>query len=124
MSAHITKAVPILPAADFDASITWWTEVCGFTVAFRQGSYAGLMRDDTYLHLSGMSDAGLARTLGDQTMVRFHVDDIDAFYAEYQQRGGTVHANGTLQTKPWGTREFAAIDPCGVCISFVQLAHR
>ena len=51
-------------------------------------------------------------------MVRFSVDDIDTFYAEYQQRGGTVHPNGALQAKPWGLREFSTIDPNGVCVTF------
>ncbi len=53
-------------------------------------------------------------------MVRLLVDDIDTLYTDYQQRGGTVHPNGALQTKPWGTREFAAIDPNGVCVAFQQ----
>jgi hypothetical protein len=31
-----------------------------------------------------------------------------------------VHPNGPLQTKPWGTKEFAAIDPNGVCVTFQE----
>jgi hypothetical protein len=31
-----------------------------------------------------------------------------------------VHPNGALQTKPWGTKEFGAIDPNGVCVTFQQ----
>jgi len=122
MSAQITKAIPVLPAADFEASLTWWTAICGFKQAFRQGNYAGLMHGGTYLHLAGMSDAELAGTVGNQTMLRLLVDDIDAMHAVYQERGGKIHPNGPLETKPWGTREFGAIDPCGVCVSFVQLA--
>jgi len=67
-----------------------------------------------------MDDKALARQIGDQTMVRIAVNGIDAFYAEYQQRGGKVHPNGALQTKPWGSREFAAIDPNGVCVTFQE----
>jgi uncharacterized glyoxalase superfamily protein PhnB len=67
-----------------------------------------------------MSDKALARTVGDQTMVRFAVKDIEAMYAEYQKRGGKVHPNGQLQTKPWGVKEFAAIDPNGVCVTFQE----
>lgn len=120
MSVQIAKAVPVLPAANFEASLAWWTAICGFTLAFRHGNYAGLMSGATYLHLAGMDDAELARTVGDQTMLRLLVDDIDAMYAEYQERGGRVHPNGALATKPWGSREFAAIDPCGVCVTFAQ----
>jgi uncharacterized glyoxalase superfamily protein PhnB len=41
-------------------------------------------------------------------------------YDEYQKRGGKVHPNGPLKTQPWGTREFAAIDPNGVCVTFQE----
>ena len=51
-------------------------------------------------------------------MVRITVEGIDAYYAEYQQRGGKVHPNGKLEMKPWGSREFGAIDPNGVCVTF------
>ncbi len=70
--------------------------------------------------ISLLSRATLAAEVGAQTMVRFIVSDIDATYAGYQQRGGKVHPNGGLSTKPWGTREFSAIDPNGVCLTFQQ----
>jgi hypothetical protein len=53
-------------------------------------------------------------------MVRFSVTVIGEFYAEYQRRGGVVHPNGQLQTKPWGTKEFGAVDPNGVCVTFQE----
>jgi hypothetical protein len=65
------------------------------------------------LHLAGISHKKLARKVGDQTMVRNAVQGIEAMYAEYQKHGGKVHPNGALQTKPWGTKEFAAILPLG-----------
>lgn len=67
-----------------------------------------------------MGDKTLARTIGEQTVVRIAVAGIEDLYAEYQKRGGKVHPNGPLQRKPWGTREFAAIDPNGVCVSFKE----
>jgi len=70
------------------------------------------------MHIVLMSDKVLARTVGDQTMVRITVQSIDAMYAQYQERGGTVHPNGGLEAKPWGGREFSAIDPNGVCVTF------
>lgn len=121
MSERVKAAVPVLPASDVATSLAWWVGVCGFTESFRDGtppSYAGIERDGTSLHLAGMSDARLARVVGDQTMVRIRVDDAAAFFAEYGERGGIVHPNGGLQAKPWGGTEFAAIDPNGVCVTF------
>jgi uncharacterized glyoxalase superfamily protein PhnB len=123
MDAIIKHAIPVLPAADTTASLNWWTEKCGFKETFRDATppnYAGINRGEAYLHLSGLSDNELARKVGDQTMVRIAVQGIEAMYAEYQKRGGKVHPNGALQTKPWGTKEFAAIDPNGVCVTFQE----
>lgn len=123
MEPTIKGAIPVLPAADAAASLKWWTEICGFTETFRDNTppnYAGINRGDAYLHISGMQDKELAREVGDQTMVRIAVKGIEGLYAEYQKRGGIVHPNGPLQTKPWGTKEFGAIDPNGVCVTFQE----
>lgn len=123
MSASVKAAVPILPAADVAASLAWWTSVCGFAESFRYGTppnYAGISRDGASIHLARVSDPAVAKIVGEQTMLRIVVDDVTAFFAEYQERGGKVHPNGTLARKPWGTLEFAAIDPNGVCVSFAE----
>ena len=123
MDAILKGAIPVLPAADTAQSLAWWTKVCGFTETFRDATppnYAGINRGEAYLHIAGMTDKELARTIGDQTMVRLAVKGIEALYAEFQKSGGKVHPNGPLQTKPWGTKEFAAIDPNGVCVTFQE----
>jgi uncharacterized glyoxalase superfamily protein PhnB len=123
MEAIIKGAIPVLPAADTAESLKWWIEVCGFSETFRDSTppaYAGINRGEAHLHIAGMDDKILARKVGDQTMVRFAVKGIEALYVEYQKRGGKVHPNGALQTKPWGTKEFGAIDPNGVCVTFQE----
>jgi uncharacterized glyoxalase superfamily protein PhnB len=123
MDPIIKGAIPVLPAADTTESLRWWTQVCGFTEIFRDATppnYAGINRGNAYLHIAGMSDKTLARTIGDQTMVRIAVEGIEILYTEYQKREGKVHPNGSLQTKPWGTKEFGAIDPNGVCVTFQE----
>lgn len=123
MGVLFEGAIPVLPAADVTESLQWWTEICGFTETFRDSTppnYAGIQRGEARAHICCMSDKKLARTVGDQTMVRFVVKGVEDFYAEYQRRGGVVHPSGKLQTKPWGTKEFAAIDPNGVCVTFLE----
>ncbi len=125
MDAIISAAIPVLPAADAVESLHWWTSVCGFQEIFRDRTpptYVGIARGEACLHISGTTDKTLARQVGDQTMVRLAVKGIEAIYAEYQERGGKVHPNGPLQTKPWGTKEFSAIDPNGVCVTFQEQA--
>jgi uncharacterized glyoxalase superfamily protein PhnB len=123
MEPVIKSAIPVLPAADTMESLDWWTKVCGFEETFRDATpptNAGIRRDDANLHITTIADKKLARVIGDQTMVRLGVKDIEAMYTEYQKRGGLVHPNGSLQTKPWGTKEFGAIDPNGVCVTFQE----
>ena len=31
-----------------------------------------------------------------------------------------IHPNGKLETKPWGFKEFAVLDPGGLCIHFAE----
>ena len=123
MNPVIKSAIPVLPAADTIESLNWWTQVCGFEEVFRDTTpptYAGIRRDEANLHITTIADKKLARVIGDQTMVRLGVKGIEAMYTEYQKRGGLVHPNGSLQTKPWGTKEFGAIDPNGVCVTFQE----
>jgi uncharacterized glyoxalase superfamily protein PhnB len=123
MEPTIKGAIPVLPAANTTESLKWWTEICGFKETFRDNTpptYAGISRGEAYLHIAGMDDKALARKVGDQTMVRLAVKGIEAMYAEFRKRGGEVHPNGPLQTKPWGTKEFGAVDPNGVCVTFQE----
>ena len=69
--------------------------------------------------LEWMTNLWLERS-ANRPMVRFAVAGIEDLYTEYQKRGGKVHPNGPLQRKPWGTKEFAAIDPSGVCVTFME----
>jgi len=123
MEPIVTAAIPVLPAADTAESLRWWTEVCGFKEVFRDATpprYAGIGRGDARLHIAEVDDKELARKVGDQIMVRIVVKGIDAMFAEYQQRGGRVPPGGGVAEKPWGSREFSAIDPNGVCVTFLE----
>src|ERR1700679_3884012 len=84
MEAIIKAAIPVLPAADTTKSLEWWTSICGFAETFRDSTpptYAGISRGNASLHIAGMNDKELARTVGDQTMVRVIVEGIEAMYS-------------------------------------------
>jgi uncharacterized glyoxalase superfamily protein PhnB len=119
-SSGVVAAVPVLPAYNFQASLSWWTDICGFQRKFVAGDYGGIERDGVNIHLCEISDKSLAKTVGEQTMVRVQVKDMKVFLNQFKEHGGEIHPNSPLQTKPWGTREFAAVDPNGVCVTFFE----
>ena len=124
MPATIKQVVPVLPVADMLKSLGWWTAVCGFNELFRdteEATYVGLIREGIELHLGLVTASLLAHTIGGQIMIRFHIDDLDTFYADFKRRGGQVPASADLQIRPWGAREFGTFDPNGICIYFMQL---
>jgi uncharacterized glyoxalase superfamily protein PhnB len=120
---NILSITAVLPAANVAESLAWWVNVCGFVETFRMDdvpTYAGIKRGGAELHLGIVRGAELVKAVAEQTVTRIQVDDVDAMHAEYLGRGGKVHPNGALATKPWGTREFATIDPAGVLVWFTQ----
>lgn len=121
--AALLKGIPVLPVDNMGDALGFYTKL-GFTETFRDDAdkpgYVGMKRDDVVIHLARV-DGGLARTVGEQTMARFIVDDVDGLYDEYRKHEGVIHPNGKLQDKPWGTREFAVLDTTGVCITFYKV---
>jgi uncharacterized glyoxalase superfamily protein PhnB len=52
--------------------------------------------------------------------VYIRTNDVDALYRVFVARGVAIHPNGDLQTKPWGQREFALLDPDHNLLTFGQ----
>ncbi len=77
-------------------------------------------RDSVQLFLLKNGDKHLA----EGTSFRINVDQIEQLYAEFEAKDqAIIHPNGELETKPWGMKEFAIIDPAGVCITFCEPAN-
>ena len=111
---EIGGITPLIPAgADLDAAIAFYVEKLGFEQTWRDGDMGGVRRGKAEILLYVHADAYLAS----QTSFRIQVTNVAALFAEYQAQG-VIHPNGTLQSKPWGTQEFAVLDPAGVCIAF------
>jgi catechol 2,3-dioxygenase-like lactoylglutathione lyase family enzyme len=99
---------PILGTQDIHREIEFYTHQLGFRVAFRDEAeppnYVGFRRDAVELHMQFQ----FAYEMG-TIRLRFLVEDPDALFDEYRQRGVECTPNG-IQDTPWGTREFALYD--------------
>ena len=52
--------------------------------------------------------------------VYIRTNDIDKLYQLFLDNGISIHPNGHLETKPWGQREFALLDPDNNLLTFGQ----
>lgn len=114
-------AVPSLPVADTARAAAFYTAVLGFEqVRDLGGEPLGIFRKDAVeLHVweADGSAKGAEMHLQGSASCRIEVDDVLAVH-ERCARAGVVHPNGALQDRPWGTTEFAVLDPDGNLVTF------
>ena len=96
---------PILGTRDINRAIDFYIQRLGFQLAFGDKTdppnYVGFWRDAVEIHMQFQFEHEMSTI-----RLRFLVEDPDALFNEYQQRGVEFSANGIRDT-PWGTREFA-----------------
>jgi uncharacterized glyoxalase superfamily protein PhnB len=105
-------------------ALHFYVQCLGFRLVFRDAPgpgarYAVLSRDGVNLHLQWHEEADFKGMEAGTLMLRFLVDDPDALFAEYQDKG-VFHANTRLRDTPWGTREFAFFDPDANGLTFYR----
>ena len=111
--ASLVSAVPILCTGKFEQSVDFFRHL-GFDARYKDDAYAILVRDSVELHLSEQRGLEPGENMH---QCRVYVRELDALYASF---GDAIHPNGRLATMPWGTREFAVLDPGGLCVKFVE----
>jgi catechol 2,3-dioxygenase-like lactoylglutathione lyase family enzyme len=110
------QAVPVLASLDIRRSVDFFVQQLGFAqVHAEQGVYGIVARDQVELHLWACDDRRIAEATG----CRIQVSGIDALHARCKG-AGIVHPNAPLGARPWGTREFAVLDPDGNLVTFVE----
>lgn len=112
--ARLTDVIPVLPARDVSEAVRFYVERLGFEVAFQDSpdrpQYVGIRRGDVELHLQFQFPADFEAGTAGQCMLRLVVDDPDALFREYEDKG-VFQDQTELRDTPWGTREFAFWDP-------------
>jgi hypothetical protein len=102
----LERAVPILPSLNIGQSKEFYVAKLDFVVASDYGEYIILKRDDASIHIGYLPD----RHVAENTSLYIYVRNIEALHELWQSRGVVSH---TLETKPYGLKEFAVIDPSG-----------
>jgi catechol 2,3-dioxygenase-like lactoylglutathione lyase family enzyme len=129
---EIVLAIPALPVAQITSSLAFYRDSLGFTVGYEEAGFAIVRRDAVEIHLWQAGDrswerrssatpvvSGAESFLAGTASCRVQVTDIDALHAAVAPLG-VIHPNGQLADKPWGTREFAVLDPDNNLLTFFE----
>ncbi len=121
----IITAEPELFVADIKASLDFFTQKLGFSIAFTYGEppfYAQVRRDGARLNLKCMDRPVIDPALRDQeellsaAMTVAAADEIKQLFLEFQSANVTFFQ--TLKKQPWGARNFIIKDPDGNLLLF------
>mgnify|MGYP000350864794 CR=1 FL=1 len=122
--AKLTQVSPVLPVRDVTKACDYYTGKLGFSLAFVDPSndpadprYVGVSRDGVELHLQWHQD--IDRDPVNPLLLRLHVDDPDALFAEYASEA-VFHDRTKLRNTVWGTREFGFYDLDGNGLIFFR----
>ncbi|HLJ46593.1 MAG TPA: glyoxalase superfamily protein [Bryobacteraceae bacterium] len=104
------RAVPIFPAEDLAIAKAFYVDKLGFHVTFEAS-------EDGHAGLLGVVRGTIEITLdcpmqghGRNACVALHVDDVDAYYAEWSTKVDVLRAP---KDEEWGARTFDLLDPSG-----------
>lgn len=119
---RLRSVVPSITATDLQASLAWYRDVLGFTLAeeYKQDDrLVGVQIKAGHVHfLLTQDDFAKGRDRQKGVALRFFcttAQDIDQLAAAIQERGGKLSQEPKDQ--PWGARDFAVVDPDGFNIS-------
>jgi len=113
--AVLTSIIPRLPSLDIPRSVAFYEKTLRFVRARQDDDFAILRRDTVEIHLWKCADRHIAESSG----CRINVEGIEILHRLCEPHG-IVHPNGRLETKPWGFKEFAILDPDGNLITFAE----
>ena len=120
---RLTRAVPVIFAANVETSAEFFRNTLGFSIDFLHGEppfYGSVSRDGACVHLKFVHEPVLAVGAQDRDgfIVAFiEVENVKALYAEYVTSGAIFDQK--LKKQAWGGRDFIVRDPDGNGLCFV-----
>ncbi len=115
----LTQIHPKLPMRDKNITRDFYLNKLGFQ-EFGSADYDGYLmveKDNVQIHFFEFKTLEPRENYG---QVYIRTNNIDALYQSYLDNNVNIHPNGSLQTKPWGQREFALLDPDHNLLTFGQ----
>lgn len=113
--AKILSVAPELPSLDLNRTRAYFEQKLGFKTIVQYDNYAIFSRDGVWINYWLCSDPEVPK----MASCYIYVDDAKTLYDEYHAQG-VIHPNGALVDKPYGVREFSALDDNGCLLKFGQ----
>ena len=115
----LTTIVPKLPMRNKIATRDFYVSQLGFT-DIGSADYEGYLlvkKDNIEIHFFEHKELNPVENYG---QVYIRVEHIETLYQTMLANGTNIHPSGHLQTKPWGQKEFALLDPDHNLLTFGQ----
>lgn len=122
----LSRTIPAFPVRDISQGVAFYRDRLGFTPRHQDDTFAVLTRDEAELHLWAARDeswshrapegwelpiqSGAESFLAGTHSCRIRVDGIDELFLEYRDAGVLYAPDTTIQERPWGERDFPALD--------------
>lgn len=118
----LTEINPKLPMRDKTITRNFYVNGLGFTdigsADFKD--YLMVKKDQAQIHFFLFEALDPKENYG---QVYIRTDDIDGFYQNLLDTQQEIHPDGSLQTKPWGQKEFSMLDPDSNLLTFGQAIY-
>ncbi|WP_109301373.1 VOC family protein [Aquimarina sp. AU474] len=115
----LTDINPKLPMRDKSVTREFYLNRLGFK-EFGSADFDGYLmieKDQIQIHFFEFKELNPKENYG---QVYIRTDNIEEFYKSLLDKQTEIHPNGKLETKPWGQREFALLDPDNNLLTFGQ----
>ena len=109
---------PKLPMRDKSVTKEFYIGKLGFRqFGNDHEGYLMVQQDNIQIHFFEFKELDPKENYG---QVYIRTDDIEKLYGFMLNKGLSIHPAGQLQTKPWGQKEFAMLDPDHNLLTFGQ----
>ena len=115
----LTEINPKLPMRDKEITRDFYVNKLGFKDIGVDNfkDYLMVQKDHVQIHFFLFETLDPKENYG---QVYIRTDDIEGLYKSMLDTKQSIHPNGHLQTKPWGQKEFAMLDPDSNLLTFGQ----
>ncbi len=113
----LTNIHPKLPMRDQSITRQYYVNQLGFQQIGEYEGYLMVRKEEIEIHFFEFRALNPKENYG---QIYIRTDDIEGLYQSLLDQKVPIHPNGALESKPWGQKEFALLDPDSNLLTFGQ----